>query len=235
MTEEAKKKIPKLNLDIIKKNFLIVIGIILVLVLVLDILVWKVGQGAANQAKAIRDKKVQMESATEKIAKFAGEKSYLKTEEFERKIPFMALPPVAAMQQAGLIISEVGAQGTLIISEEDDGSSGSGASSGTADEDIVAVGSKSLKEVEFSFVFEANYQDLMKIIEKLATAEPLIVIKGFNIARADSDPGEGEEVSGTPFVVMPEPEGDIRNLDVELKLSTFTEVTPGEGVWTIGE
>ena len=206
----------------LKNNFLIVVAAVLVLVLILDIIVWKVGHNTAGQVRALRAKKAQMDSANKRIDEFAKQKAYLKFEDFKRKIPFGAIPPIAAMQQAGLIISEAGAWGAVTIAEED-----------TNDKDTIAVGSKTLKEVKFSFKFSSNYAGFMKILEKLAVAEPLIIVKGFNLKRIDIDDPKGEPIEGTPFFTIPPVKGDLRKLEVELKLSSFSEISVDEGIWTI--
>lgn len=233
MIPKLKIEIPKLNAELLKNNFLVIIVAVVVLVSILDIIVWRVGHGAANQARALREKKEQIEEASKRIDKFAKEKTYLRLEEFQRKIPFGAIPPIAAMQQAGLIISEVDADGEVTIAEENTGGSSSSADASADDKDLISVGSKTLKEVKFSFKFAATYQDFIRILEKLAVAEPLITVKGFKIKRIDSDNQKGEPIEGTPFFTIPSVEGDLRKLEVELQLSSFAEISPDEGIWTI--
>jgi len=73
----------------------------------------------------------------------------------------------------------------------------------------------------------------MKILEKLAVTEPLIIVKGFKLKRIDSDDPRGEPIEGTPFFTIPSVEGDLRILEVELELASFAEISSDEGIWTI--
>ncbi|MCF7907607.1 MAG: hypothetical protein K9L86_01860 [Candidatus Omnitrophica bacterium] len=231
MSEKKQLKIPKLNLETLKQNFVIVVAIVMVFVFVIDLFIFSTIRKTNAQIKVLQDKKAKAESASAKIGKFANEKLYLSTENFERKVPYNAIPPVAAMQQAGIIISRVGARGTLIISKKkSEPSSSQGQSSSNEDQDISAVGSKTLKETEFSYKFKSNYENLMKILEELSVAEPLLVIRGFVIKRIDSDAPLGEPIAGTPFFKIPEVTGDERNLEVELILSSFSELSPDGGI-----
>ncbi|MBU2251061.1 MAG: hypothetical protein KKH25_02290, partial [Candidatus Omnitrophica bacterium] len=100
--------------------------------------------------------------------------------------------------------------------------------------ELILVGSKSLSQQQFSFQFDSDYEDLMKILEKIPSADPLMLVSGFVIERIDKD-DVGEPIPGTPFVTIPLVSGDVRKLDIELKLITFTEVSPDEPIWSSGK
>ena len=227
-----KIKIPKLNREFFKNNLLFVVAAVGIALLVCDISTWLAGQKAAEEITQVKQKKEKIKQIKEKLEKISKDKPYLKTEEFSRKIPVSAIPPVAAMQQAGLIIKAAGAQGKITLSEESSGGSSSGSGSGGqaasgSDRigELIAVGSKSLSKQKFSFKFESNYEDFMEILEKLPLADPLIIIEGFTLERIDTD-DKGEPIPGTPFTTIPPVKDDVRKLKIELKLATFTEVLP---------
>ncbi len=172
MNEKIKIKIPKVNPEFLKNNLLILIVVAALALLVGDIIVWVSSQSITSQISEIRQKKEKIKQVKEKLEKIGKEKPYLKTEEFARKVPFKAIPPIAAIQQAGLIIKSCGAQGQIITSEGSAGGSTSGSSSGgtTSGSDTgepIMVGSKSLSKQSFSFKFDSNYEDFMEILEKL--------------------------------------------------------------------
>lgn len=239
MIDLTKLKMPKLNLELIKKNTFVFFVALAVIFLILDIVVWLGSKNTAKKLEEIRAKKEEMRLAKEKISKFASGKAYLKIEDFKLKVPVDADPPMAAMQQAGIIISATGAGNLVTISEADKGGAvgAQGPQQSSPTDELIPVGTKSLKEMEFTLKFNSTYSNFMRILEKLAAAEPLLVVKKFSVNRNDGAgaAGAATPVAGTPFVTMPEPTGDIRNLEIELTLSTFSEMTPDKAIWSIGE
>jgi hypothetical protein len=171
--------------------------------LLADIFCYNYGSRLKKEIKNVNSMFTQISQAKTKLESFYQDKPYLREEGFDRKVTFAEIMPTEGMKKAGIIIRQEGSYGNLVLTEEVSESDTSSKNSRNNSEGLISLGTKKIKPLDFNVNLFAYYNDLARILEKIPSSEPLIVIRKFEIEKSADDP---------------------RLLDVELGLSSFTVV-----------
>ncbi|MDD3296525.1 MAG: hypothetical protein PHU64_04100 [Candidatus Omnitrophica bacterium] len=186
-----------------KKNLFIVLAFVCLLVFLMDIFCYNYGRRVKLEIKNINNMLGQASQAKAKLKSFYRDKPYLQNEDFNRKITFAEIMPTEGMKKAGIIIRQEGSFGKLTLTEEVSKDSAFDRNNKNNTQGLINLGTTKIKQLGFNVTFFAYYDDLVRILEKIPSSEPLLVIRKFEIEKNADDP---------------------RLLNVELGLSSFTAV-----------